>query len=543
MTINSLPSQSTTDSASSAERPTLQALLEPHAVYGDAFAEKYGAISFLATRIFGELPSVFHTNAIYPTTIKCQIVSVAFTTDVKKLSKNLQRLITIVTSLVAQCAYCSAVACGLGDVFKGFVAVTEPLQLAPGDISATDRIALRLCVAATKVPARVSPKLRRENFLAFGGEVGLQQIANILATSGFSNTFNSLLTAELDQHLSKSAEIAFKNTKYSFGAHKCNFKFKTTFPKASVSSGSSSNVSTFSWIMELIQVIRHARNLQVENQAILNELPIPTTHDSLNAWLLKKFHGGFAPRYLTKIINVNAKRAFCVLLSQTLFSETETKSFDNKYVAQLPFADRAVIAFVYFSATKNNLLTAHFAFLASSLGIPAVTLTAALHGAKIFDHKRPETATTAMQVMIPLTYYSARRYHKRVWRLAPRLVPSCDENPATVLAFCTLVSVFTMLQRYSAVVGNDGDGFENGVLEEFVASSYGRECGLVEGTATEFTSSARFSASEDEFEIDWDDVDVSTIGPAAASLRMGVGEIVGRGVGGGGDVWGGRVKY
>ncbi|KAJ3124249.1 hypothetical protein HK100_011303, partial [Physocladia obscura] len=381
----------------------------------------------------------------------------------KKLSQTLVRISDIVTSLVAQCAYCSATACGLGDVFKGSVSVKSPLRLSPKDVSASDKVVLRLCVDATKLPARVLPKTREEIRKIFGG-VGLQQIGNIVAAAGFKNSLNALLTCEIDEFLARNAEVAFKNTTgFTFGAHKFNFRLET-------------------------------------------------------------------------------KRLFCGLLHQAIFTTNPQQSLDARYTASFDLSDKAVLAFVYFSGTSNNLLKSHFAYLAHSLGVSAQALLLAVKYAKTFNHKLPGWVETAMDVMIPLVYYTARRYHKRMWRLSPQLLRVCDNddgggsNPATVLAFCTFAGVLTLLQRYSAVV-DDGEGFEE-VVAKFVRSAYGIECGLDLEECCGTTSSDKFFASEEELDIDWDDVDVNILAQATASLRMGVGKIIGRE-----ELWGGHIQY
>ncbi|KAJ3127523.1 hypothetical protein HK100_009706 [Physocladia obscura] len=505
---------------------TLQGLLDSHAVHGDAFAVQHETSSFLVARMLGEAPAAFHTYAIYPSTMIIYKLCMFIMTDNKKLSQKLTRLAGIVTSLVAQCAYCSAVACGLGDVFNGAVTVTTPLNLAPSDVSNPHRIALRLCVAATKVPARVSPEMRNENREIFGGEAGLQQLGNIVATSGFKNSLNSLLGTEIDRTHTDNAEIAFQNTSYSFGPHKFASRFRSSYKKFD------KNSSIFGFIVDFFQSIHHQLKFLAETQAILKQ--VPSTHVLLNRWLSEKFRG-FTPRYLSDIINLETKRSFCTVLTQSIFTEEPfTVSSNGTFAANLPLSDKIILAFVYFSGASNNLLVAHFAFIAHSLDIPATRLSDALDRAQKFNHKDSTSPQSAMDVMIPLTYYAARRYHKRMWRVSPWLYPQCGQNPATILAYCNLVSVFTFLHRYSAVV-DDGKGFEM-VVKVFVVSSYGTSCGLAVNQAG--CNSSGFLASLEERDIDWDDVDISTVQKGASSLRLGVGEIVGPY-----NLWGGNVDY
>ncbi|KAJ3127522.1 hypothetical protein HK100_009705 [Physocladia obscura] len=546
LTVSSIGSASTVD------RPTLQALLEPFAIHGNEFEKEYRAVSIIIARVLGATPASFHTYSIYPvamnTYVLCMValqglpyrkkipwlISIVLT-DNSKLPSNFLRLASIITSLVAQCAYCSALACGLGDIFKGSIAVSEPLRLAPNEVSPNDRIALRLCVAATKVPARVSLPMQNETASAFDGTIGLQQIGNLVAIAGFKNSLNTLLGLEIDELHARNAEIAFKKTAFSFGVHKYNGAFKST-----VSPRRKKN-SIYSRIKEAVDILVHLRIFLSLNQTIQSKLP--TTHVSLDTWLLQKFQG-FAPRYLTQIKNASTKRIYCSFLEQTLFCDTASaetqQSFTKEFTANLPIFEKIILAFVYMKGVANNLLVSHFAYIANKLNIPPSSLTGALDAAKAFNHKSPnvEPVSSQMDIMVPLMYYTARRYHKRIWRLTPRLMRACDNNPATVLAFSTLAGTFTLLHRYSAVVAGV-DSCESPV-KDFVESQYGQECGLKTSLAG-YTSSRKFLASEEEQEIDWDDVDLTNVGVAAASMRMDISGVVGTEVSE--DLWGGTLEF
>ncbi|KAJ3121673.1 hypothetical protein HK100_012281 [Physocladia obscura] len=514
----------------------IAALLEPYSIHGSAFDNEYRAVSIIISRVLGATPASFHTYAVYPVAMNTYVLCMVALQDNSKLPSNLLRLASIITSLVAQCAYCSALACGLGDIFKGSIAVSEPLRLGPNEVSQNDRIALRLCVAATKVPARVSVEMQNDSASAFGGTIGLQQIGNLVAIAGFKNSLNTLLGLEIDELHARNAEIAFKKTTFSFGVHKYNGAFKST-----VSHPRRKKDSIYSRIKEALEILVHLKIFLNLNQTIQSKLP--ATHALLDIWLLQKFQG-FAPRYLVQIKNASTKRIYCSFLEQTLFCDTKStdtqQSFTKEFMANLPLSEKIILAFVYMTGVANNLLASHFAYIAHKLKIPSANLTAALYTSKTFNHKLPnvEPITSQMDIMIPLMYYTARRYHKRIWRLTPRLMRVCDNNPATVLAFSTLAGTFTLLHRYSAVAGGV-DGCEPAVME-FVESQYGQECGLKVNLAG-YTSSKNFSASEEEQDIDWDDVDLTNVGVAAASMRMDIGEVVGTEVSD--DLWGGTVEF
>ncbi|KAJ3014397.1 UNVERIFIED_CONTAM: hypothetical protein HDU68_000297 [Siphonaria sp. JEL0065] len=514
---NTVTSQWSIGSQSTTDRPTLQMVLTPFAVYGNAFDVRFGSIAAIVGKALGTAPSAFHTYATWPLLVEAYS-ALAFTNN-SKLSVELKRLVAIVSSLVAQCAYCSALACGLGDVFNGAVQVTQPLKLSSTDLSPNDRKAIRLIVAATKVPARVTPEMQLNVHQAFAGKAELQDLAQAFATGGFLNTLNSLLACELDEPVAATATEAFKGSLFSFGPHKFLARMKS---------------NPFRKIIDVIQLAQEAKAVSQATEVFLSG--VPTSNSALDEFLENLL--GFQPRYLKKITNIGLKRVYCTLFSKLVFWTDEdddiaSGTFDGIYQPDLPFTDRLVICYVYFMGASNHLLALHFAYVAIvRFGVDPSELELSLMAAQDFNHKSDKSVHNPLEIMAALSYYSARRYHRRMWRLAPKLY-SATENPATVMAFVSLTSFLTLLQRFSAVV-DDGKGLEPEVLD-FLKTSDAKSIGL--HTLTHSSNSFDFDASPEELEIEWDDIDIDTISVAAASLRMSVRQLTA------GQVWGGGAEY
>ncbi|KAJ3014396.1 UNVERIFIED_CONTAM: hypothetical protein HDU68_000296 [Siphonaria sp. JEL0065] len=504
-------------------------LLEPYAVYSDAFDARFGCLTDIMAQVLGTAPSAFHTYSIWPLLVESYASLLGSDRNERNIPLNLRRLTGVVSSLVAQCAYCSALACGLGDVFNGAISVTKPLKLSGTDLSQADRKAIRMIVAATKVPARVTPEMQVEVQKGFGGKAGLQQLANILAAGGFTNTLNALLACELDESFMKKAEVAFKGSLFSFGPHKFLNRIKP-FPAIGPKKPTR---NPFRYILDAIHLYNEWTKVLKITDSFQSH--IPTTHPALNQWLENMF--GFQPRYLAQIHSIEIKRVYCSMLSKIIFwtdqdDDIASGTFDGVYRPEFPFTDRLIVCYVYFMGASNHLLALHFAYLAIvKYNVQPWELDMALIAARDFNHKEPKSMNDTLEIMVALAYYSSRRYHKRMWRLTPRLLV-VTENPATVMAFVSLSSVLTMLHRYSAMV-DDGLGSEVEVAE--FQLSEGVEIGLdiLEGVC----NSKDFDASAEELEIEWDDVDLDTINVAAASLRGTIRQFTA------GQVWGGGVEY
>ncbi|KAI9348559.1 hypothetical protein BDR26DRAFT_1004392 [Obelidium mucronatum] len=510
---------STSTTASGSDRATLQMLLEPFSVHGPAFDARFGSLALLVCQMLGTAPSALHTYAAWPLLVEAYAALLAGA-KAARVGAATKRLVTVTAALVAQCAYCAALGCGLGDVFAGSVRVSAPLRLAPHDLAPADRKAVRLVVAATKVPARVSPQMQRDVEAEFG-TVGLQELGMILGTVAFTNTLNSLLACELDEPIMIAAQTAFKDSLFSFGPHK--FRNRMAHTKKSINP-----VTKF---LDAIQVANEFRNISKISEVFMSK--IPATHSELNLWLENLF--GFRPRYLSCILDAGLKRAYCAILLKLVFwtdddDDVSSSSFDGVYQPDLPFTDRLLISYVYMMGASNHRLALHFAFVAITRhGVDPTDLELALMMAQDFDHKTARQVHSPQEIMLVLAYYSARRYHRRMWRLSPKLFYATSENPATVMAFVGLTSMLTLFHRFSAVV-EDGNGLEPEIAD-FILTEKAQSIGL--DKLSHSSNSKDFDASTEELEIEWDDVDLESISIASASLRMSVA----------GHVWGGGVEY
>ncbi|KAJ3063934.1 hypothetical protein HDU98_000322 [Podochytrium sp. JEL0797] len=503
--------------------PTLEDLLEPFAVYGPAFDARFGSIARLLGRTAGHIPAALHTYAVMP--LCMEAYSLAVITDKLDptcptqcaVGSGMKRLVAVVSSLVAQCAYCSSLGCGLGDVFNGAVLVAEPLRIQASDFSTHDRKVVRMVVAATKLPARVTPSMRYDVAAAMGGSRGIQQLAHVLGVVGFNNTLSELLACEIDEPFSKNAEVAFKHCAFEVNIHKYFGKMSTR------------PTGPFKAFADAIEIHLELKKAAKSAESFMEH--IPAHHGDLDVWIHASF--GFQPRYLTKIVSPIMKRTYCALVSKILFwteqdDDRSSYSFDGVFKPDLPISDRLILCYVYMMAASNRLLAAHFAFLAVTRhGVKPWELNLAYQASQLFDHKNASNGATGQEpidIMTALAYYSARRYHKRMWRLAPRLLV-VTENPATVMSCITLLSFLTLLHRYSAIV-DDCAGFEDEVSAFLETEATAKALGF-NMDAVGASNSRAFDASFEEVEIEWDDVDLNSISVASASLRFGVGQIVG----------------
>ncbi|KAI8612136.1 hypothetical protein BC830DRAFT_1138183 [Chytriomyces sp. MP71] len=540
----------TAASALENEARTLQDMLEPYSVHGSLYETRFGPNDALIYRMQGTLQGAYHTYAIWPavgeglimiqrlmfakygdiTIPFCQTnLMLTLYIDDSSIPESLTKTAALVSSLVAQCAYCSSTLCGLGDAFNGHIAITKPINLDTSQVSDNDRHLLRLSVASTKLPARVTSQMRSDVINVFGAG-SVEKIALALAFGAYSNTLNVILGAELDEHFSKRAETGFKNFPgFRFGPHK--FKSRAFKPL----------ISRYVNASPLVFVNLFFQWRQSEKMLEESLTGSPTSDAELNDMIRSLF--GFLPRYLAKISNGISKRRLTTMLRRLIFwddNAPELSLSTQPVVAILSLKDRLVLSFVYMMAASNGLLAAHFGYTAARHGVKPSELEYAWATATNFSTEFLERITDPLDFMILLTYAVARRLHKRTYAMSPSLFNICGGNPATTMCLTGLLSTLACIHRFSVIV-DDCFGFEREVAVFAASTSYG--IANVLGSLPSASNSNNFDPSAEELEMFW--YEASEGVEKEKHVRSNLESVIGSHdpTFGGSGVWGGRVQY
>ncbi|KAI9347681.1 hypothetical protein BDR26DRAFT_1004798 [Obelidium mucronatum] len=200
----------------------------------------------------------------------------------------------------------------------------------------------------------------------------------------------------------------------------------------------------------------------------------PSTTKSLNSWISSKFK--FMPRYIEKISSFEAKRSFCYTLNTLLFT-----SLDNNPTNEHPYlmksSEKFLLGYIYFSCIPNNYLSCHFAKLAKDAKICAADLKIALWRAKSFNLENTELPNQDYEYLTQVVAAKfAVRSHEH-YQISPKLYRASKKNPWAIMEVVGLLGVFSLMQRYSAVV-DDLQGLEPEV-KSIVHSDYGKDAGLI----------------------------------------------------------------
>ncbi|KAJ3297345.1 hypothetical protein HDU79_003960 [Rhizoclosmatium sp. JEL0117] len=365
------------------------------------------------------------------------------------------KVITL-ASLVAECPSCSALNCRIGKLGKGAYPL-KPIVLTPSMISEREQVALNAVVGATVIPAARSERTRKKVVDRFG-EKGLQLLGTFIASMALTNTITSLVCVDIEADVQKDMEVALAGTGWKMGRHKT----------ASTTMNANDNQQPTS-----LTIFKHI--LKVLKEAKTTMSSFPSKPADLTTWIQSKF--GFQPRYLSKMISFESKRAMCFNLHLSLFTSSTTHSPDlQQYPYSMPFKDKLTVAFVYCTAIPNTYLASHFAFLAHQHGISAESLLEAEKKSKLSLSEISES-TDLMTLILMVTSRMAVR-NSEFYDVAPLLFPATGNNPKSLLEILSLIGSLSMLHRYTAM-WDDEAGLEADLVP-VIKGEFGKAVGLSE---------------------------------------------------------------
>ncbi|ORY36003.1 hypothetical protein BCR33DRAFT_722473 [Rhizoclosmatium globosum] len=351
------------------------------------------------------------------------------------------KVITL-TSLVAECPSCAY--------------PLKPIVLTPSMISEREQVALNAVVGATVIPAARSERTRKKVVERFG-EKGLQLLGTFIASMALTNTITSLVCVDIEADVQKDMEVALAGTGWKMGRHKT----------ASTTMNANDNQQPTS-----LTIFKHI--LKVLKEAKITMSSFPSKPADLTNWIQSKF--GFQPRYLSKMISFESKKAMCFNLHLSLFTSSTTHSPDlQQHPYSMPFKDKLMVSFVYSIAIPNTYLASHFAFLAHQHGISAESLLEAEKQSKQPLSEISES-TDFMTLVLMVTSRIAVR-NSEFYDVAPLLFPATG-NPKSLLEMLSLLGSLSMLHRYTAM-WDDEAGLEADLVP-VIKGEFGKAVGLSE---------------------------------------------------------------
>ncbi|KAJ3170436.1 hypothetical protein HK101_011370 [Irineochytrium annulatum] len=491
-----------------AEPETLYRLLERYRITPEQFLARHPGTLFMIARLFGACPEVVTTYGMYPVCLSGYVVMIGGMLDVPNcdagkgpISIELRRQICVVSAMVIQCAYCSAVYCGLGSAFDGGI-LSKPnaprLKMLPTDLSDSAKAVLKMVVAAVKVPARVTKEIRA-NIVNHLGEEGLVVACQMMSTIGYSTTLADLLGVELDSpyadlathELSSSGwEPMRHDGKQKSSHHDYAFSDPERYKDLHMGESCFTSCIGSNSFTKTIDLMINSKKADAEHLPLLKASGVPAKDvQAQDAWLREQM--GYVPRFLARIKSPMAKLSLYFNLHAALFIGSEVETIPDLQPS-LPINIKLLCAFVFYTAVDNAYMACGMAAHAKRRGIDADALLQAVDIAANFSRmgpngeetsrseylaRKPATRTLETQLVM-IAWLSARRQRIYLYPLMEDLVILLDERTVgrTCVEIACLMGVLTLLQRLS--VGLDDELGLEPEVNEVAHSEFGRMLGL-----------------------------------------------------------------
>ncbi|KAI9202532.1 uncharacterized protein BJ171DRAFT_176688 [Polychytrium aggregatum] len=421
-------------------------------------------------------PTIRTYHIITPRLLQTPAVDLGYS----KVTARLRRAVLLISSLQYRCYYCAAHTAATGDMLHGswrsqvrsssresdYRPIVDPFD---SRLSEYESEALFLATAASAIPSKVTPDLKRRVRAHFKGEE-YEQIACITAFIAWTNAITDSVGMELEAAALLWAEEQISDAGWEGRRHA-----PETYDPASLKSRielkreAETQETTphrgFGRVMDLLRLLRSTQGANSAEAAWLKGFP--SGHTQLNKWL--KYTLGFVPEYLGNMTNKESKRAVCFALWQFLLRPKNhvDPCVTANGVSEWSHGAKVLLWYVYTTKTGNLLLQGHAAFLAQQMRVPHHILSIAAAGGCIGDPR----------VDIALDFIRTSASLKRTYtgQLSLKLFESVA-SPAGVMELVSSLGLFNMLHRLSAILAPDPPRFEPEV--KYFLSTVGAGLGL-----------------------------------------------------------------
>ncbi|KAI9366027.1 hypothetical protein DFJ73DRAFT_157802 [Zopfochytrium polystomum] len=346
----------------------------------------------------------------------------------------------------------------------------------------TDADVLRLVTAASRIPSKVTPELKKLAMEGIG-EDGYQTVACIAGSFGWLNAITDTVGMELGLNDALFARSELAAVGWTGGRHAPPGLKEHQEPAASSGSEPPMNFwsSTSQSTLNRSQIMHAVANETtprtglarlIDYQLVLSHVAassaqsdpwgsqIPTTHKKIDDWLVEKM--GFLPSYVGVIKNLEAKRAVCLMLWVFLVRNNGKKGggMGDPCVEGEPCewtaGAKALMFYVYSTQIGNLLLRGHAAFLALRNHVPISVLLSTASSMPTHE-PRLDAALDLVRATASLRRSFPATLNRRVFDTA--------NSTKGIMELVNSIGLFNMLHRMSAMLAPEPVKFEKEVRE------------------------------------------------------------------------------
>ncbi|KAI8807611.1 hypothetical protein BJ742DRAFT_869796 [Cladochytrium replicatum] len=509
--------------------------LAPYRIPDEDYFPTHQGSMFMVKRLLGMYPQTMTTMGLYPPTADwvgkvamCMNHSPVCDLGVGVLTPQMRRLVQTTTAMVAECGYCTAHNCGLGNVFRGGLmhkkGQTKPFPLALKEMTVQERAAIRVVVASVKVPSQMTPEIRNKAVSDLGSEANYQIVIKPMILIGYLSTIMETMGAEIEEECYEFAKkvLGEPGTNWAVNAGAVP-PWGSSHAYSPYHDPSVPDFAT-SWLTRTIgsnpitDIIDLFVNIPKAN-AGSPKTDVPLTSAGIDDWYKSEL--GFVPRtYGSDLLEPALKHCVAFTFESHLLKgalpavegEISPPPGYPASRAHIALETKLLMAFVYFVSGSNGLLARHFAYVfhtrfpesASSM------LGSALSVARRND---PPKSHTALSFLYTMAYLEARRDRASLVPLTSRAT-ALIQPPHAIVEALGILGACAFLQRLVSAM-DVGKGLEP-ELEKFYTSE--------DPTAK------------------WVEFELSDLAPTAGGLKKGNSSLGAEGDYDLEQLWGGRIK-
>jgi alkylhydroperoxidase family enzyme len=425
--------------------PTIEGALARHAVPVQEVARRYPGPAALVRRILGVATRAAGLFEIWPPALTTYNLLVPAMFDVPKcdiglgISPELRAMVAHATSRSFGCRYCMAHTAIMGTLVRG---PADELELSgrivaargKGQLSKAERIAIDYATAVAAVPDRVTPELMQALHGVYRPDQ-VEAIALVAVCMGYLNRFMDTLGTTLETAVYDAVSEKLEESGWEPGVH---------YDAEAMREDREQGRATLARRPSRLGLFREIPNaLAYERAALAN---VPKSPEGQSARLREVL--GFVPYYVEHVQRASARRVFTHILLERLHPSG----------VDVDAAVKALLGWISARAAGNDVLAAHFAFMAVRAGADVDRLAAAL--------VRPDSpGASAEAAALALAHETTAAGGTVSAGIIDALVQ--HHSPASIIELLVVLSSACALQRYVATFPPDALEPE---IERFVAT-------------------------------------------------------------------------
>lgn len=430
--------------ARAAYKGTLEFALRPYRIPPDTLREKHEAVLGMVTIFLGVTPRHCQYLMIWPPGYESMAVLVPNLFNVPfcdfgmgAIDGGLRSLTTYVVSRAYGCGYCSAHTAGLGTIWRGDrvflaknIAAMAP-EPDPTIFSPQELAVINICKKLGPLPSRVASEDIKSLASVFS-EKAQEAVINSATVMGFLNRFMDTIGMTLEMEPLELAMSELAQSGWEAGSSYDPVADAELMDEDKVEAAKREERKSNSGFFTFLKMLFGAK--MADLSSLRN---VPSSEATVAAAC--QDCAGFVPYYLVRMLHSNARSAFVWAFTLRLCEGSE----------EVPVSLKQLMCYICATNAGNNILRAHYAFMAFRSGVPIRRLATIASN----DADSDVAADKAVGAKEVAAMALAEAASGTPSTMSPTLIGLLmrQYSPAAVIELIITVSVAFMFHRWTSV--------------------------------------------------------------------------------------------